>query len=251
VSLALVGGATLLLAASQLARFGPGSLFALTFDYDTNQFVPSIWTRAHALVQLVFGGSWAAFGVPVLLSRALSPPTGDDTDAIRPLPVMSRPATAALIAWTAFIVFVLLPRALNPGPSSILRRVGGPAAGHPFVASRYGYDSYLTLFAIWTLGAVLTLAVGYVIRQRQPSLDVIALTVWTLGFFVFAFSAPRDVYCPSPDDLDSTCYAAWWPGLARFAIWLVVSALILVVGEAVRRSGRGPGVRDAPRQPST
>jgi hypothetical protein len=251
-SLALACAATLLLIGSQMAFSGPGSLFALTFDAGGYQRVSSIWTRIHVVVEFMLGTSWTAFGWQILRSRtAPSPAVDDDTATIGRLPVMSWPATAALIAWTVFVVFGLALRELAPRVSTILRRVGGPAAGHPFVATPYGVEWFLSPLAIWTFGVVVILAIGYVIRQQRPSLDVIAVAVWTMGFVVFAISAPSDVYCPSPDDLNSTCYSAWWPGFTRFGIWLAVSALILVVGEGMRWSGRGRAAPHTPRQGST
>jgi len=109
------------------------------------------------------------------------------------------------------------------------------------------------------LGASVVFAVAYLMRVWAVRLDVIAFVVWTL-VFVWVTSNPfvsKDVashhglaqrtldemVClPNPPGVAvsipptlGTCYLPWVPGVERMAVWLVVSAAILLAGYVFRR----------------
>ena len=112
------------------------------------------------------------------------------------------------------------------------------------MAMREPGGGWFTFVAWFILGASVILAVAYALKVWAPRLDLIIFVVWTLAF-VWVTSNPNvalsDYVCLTgypgqsiPPSL-GTCYQPWVPGLPRMAVWLLVSAVILVAGYLFRR----------------
>lgn len=205
------------------------------------------WTVGSFLIAVLSGGDWTGGpswppswigGCVLIVAVAYLRDRGS-----------ALPDFMALAIWSGFVLY----RGVFGGShiATILQLSSGPFAGRGIE----GFDNtagYWPQLTIWILGVVLILAVGYLIEQRRVPLDVVALIVWTVAFAVITIPGPGETVCPSAGLPaggllahtaggagqpfgEPYCYVAWTPGIARFAVWIAVSLLILGVGYLARR----------------
>lgn len=134
----------------------------------------------------------------------------------------------ALVAWTAIL-------ASQAFLGVKIRSIGIPDSSGTIHYRFDPSDGIWPQLTLWVVGVVVILAVSRLLATGARP-DLLTLVGWSIGWFVVAsvLFGGSEVCGPAPegDAARTVCYAPWSPGMTWFAIWAVVSVVILIVGYA-------------------